>query len=156
MHGCGGAHLHGVKAVWLAIKIAAGDTIKMLGSHGAKSAMRVARMIQHDHPNIRCGANGGHELSPIRQLGIRHGTAGDDGERVEMTGFGGDFVAGYSGEKRGGAGGLLHGAVIGVMIVIGGHGKLDPFAGNGVHALLLGGIAMPTAGERVNVRVRRD
>ena len=156
LHGGGGAHLHGVEAVRLAIKITAGDAIKMFGSHGAKSAVCVARMIQHNHPYIRRGANGGHELGPIRQLGIRHGTAGDDGERIEMTGFGGDFVAGNGGEKSGGAGGLLHGAVIGMMIVIGGHGELDPFAGNGVHALLLGGIAMPTAGECVNVRVRGD
>ena len=59
-----------------------------------------------------------------------------------MAGRGRDLVAGDGGEIGGGLRRFLHGSIIGVMIMVGGHGELDSFSGDGVHAFMFGGIAM--------------
>ena len=128
----------------------------MFGSHRAEPAVGVSRMVQHHNPDAGGGADFFHELRPVRQFRIGHGAGGGDGEGVEVAGRGRDLVAGDGGEIGGGLRRFLHGSIIGVMIMVGGHGELDSFSGDGVHAFMFGGIAMAAPGERVDVGVGGD
>ena len=99
----------------------------MFGGNGTEPAMGISRMVQHHDPHAGGGADCLHELSPIRQLSVGHGTGWRGREGVEVAGLGGHLVASDRGKLVGGAGGFLHGPVVGVMIVVGGYGELDAF-----------------------------
>jgi len=119
------------------------------------AVLRPARVVE-DHDLGALRADAGHELLPVGLLVGRHLPRRIEREGVHVAVVGRDLVADHGREVARQRELLLERPVVGLVVVVGRDGELDPLAGQRHEAFLHARVAVAAEGERVDVRVGRD